>query len=246
MEAAQKAGFHYARGDLGRPDHHAGEHRLRRRRAERFDDPRQMRRHRRGHRPGGGERERQQHHRPIDRNVRLDCGPFGGGDPLRPRQQKIERQADHDVRDRPRVAGLSPADRLKPERAQRPADRAGEARDQRDAGDRRSRVAAVDAAQRAERRIVEAEAHADAEQQPGRRHHPERGRCAKQREPRRENDVGGAENLPSADAIDLPPDPRAEQSGNHQRSRERGEEPVARDPEVARDRIGQDGRQIVA
>ena len=136
MEAAQKAGFQYPGGDLGRPDHHAGEYRLRRCRAERFDDPRQMRRHRRSHRPGGGERERQHHHRSIDRNVRLDCGPFGGGDPLRPRQQQIERQADHDVRDRPGVAGLSPADRLEPQRAQRPADGAGEAGDQRDAGDR--------------------------------------------------------------------------------------------------------------
>ena len=55
----------------------------------------------------------------------------------------------------------------------------------------------------------------------------DRGRCAEQGEPRGENDVRGAEHLPSADAVDLAPDPRAEQSGDHQRRRERREEPVA-------------------
>ena len=66
------------------------------------------------------------------------------------------------------------------------------------------------------------------------------------REPRRKNDVRNAEHLPSTDAVDLTSDARTKQSGDHQRRRERREEPVARNPEIARDRIGQDRRQIVA
>lgn len=54
------------------------------------------------------------------------------------------------------------------------------------------------------------------------------------------------EDLSSSDAVDLAPHVRAKQSGYHQRCGECREEPVAGNPEIVRDRIGQDGRQIVA
>jgi hypothetical protein len=50
----------------------------------------------------------------------------------------------------------------------------------------------------------------------------------------------------AADPIDLPSDAWPEQSGDHQRSGECREKPVARNPKVVRDRIGENGRQIVA
>ena len=56
---------------------------------------------------------------------------------------------------------------LQPQRGQRPADRAGKTRDQRDAGDRAARLVAIDAPQRGEGGVVQAKSHADAEQQPG-------------------------------------------------------------------------------
>jgi len=46
--------------------------------------------------------------------------------------------------------------------------------------------------------------------------------------------------------INLPADARTEQSGNHQRRGECGEEPVARNAEIVRDGIRKDRRQVVA
>src|SRR2546430_1140827 len=91
----------------------------------------------------------------------------------------------------------------------------------------RGRCAAI-----AEGSVVEAEPHADAQQQPRHRPSPDRGRCAEQRETTRENEIGDAKNLPPPDAVDLPPDARAQQSRDHERGREGREEPVAGNPEV--------------
>ena len=44
----------------------------------------------------------------------------------------------------------------------------------------------------------------------------------------------------------LAPDARPQHPGDHERSREGCEKPVAGDPKVMRDRVGQNGRQIVA
>ena len=191
VEPAEKTGFENAGADLRRPDHHAGENGLRRCGAKCFHDPRQVRRHRRRHRPGGGEGEREHHHGAVDRDVRLGCLGFQGDDPIRAWQRQIERQADQDVRQRPGVACLAPSDHFKPERAQRPADRAGEAGDQRDAGDRAARILSVDAAERSERGVVKAEAHADTEQQPRSHHQPDRCRRAQESQAGREHDIGG-------------------------------------------------------
>src|ERR1700728_1362352 len=67
------------------------------------------------------------------------------------------------------------------------------------------RVAPVDAPQRTEGGVVEAKAHADAEQQPGRRQRPDRRRRAEQREARRQKQIGGAEHrLPPTRSICRP------------------------------------------
>jgi len=59
----------------------------------------------------------------------------------------------------PAELGIQPA-------ADRPAHRTGEAGKQGDAGDRATRVAAVDAGKRGEGRLVKAQRHADADHQP--------------------------------------------------------------------------------
>ena len=84
MKTFEKARFHDTGANLGGSDHHAGKHRLRGRCSESFDDPRQMGGHGRCHRPGRRESERQQNHRPIDRNMRFDDRPFGSGSLSRP------------------------------------------------------------------------------------------------------------------------------------------------------------------
>ncbi len=122
----------------------------------------------------------------------------------------------------------------------------GKARDQRDAGDRGARGLAIDAPERAERRVVEAISHADAEQQPGCDQDRNRVGDAEQREPGRERQVGDRQHRPAADQVDLAADARAEHGRNHQRRREGGKDPVRGNPEVVRDRIGEDRRQIIA
>ena len=69
------------------------------------------------------------------------------------------------------------------ERAGRPADRAGEAGDKRDAGNGIARVAAVQAGRGGKGRLVEAEAHADADDRPGERQPAELDREGKATRP---------------------------------------------------------------
>ena len=69
---------------------------------------------------------------------------------------------------------------------------------------------------------------------------------AEQREPRGQRQIGDRQHRAAADQIDLPADARAEQGGDHQRGGERGKNPVRGNAEIARDRIGQDRRQIIA
>ena len=206
-----------------------------------------MRGHRAGDAPGRGEGKRQQDHGAVERNVRLD----GGGNrrlcTRNGRQhQPVDRQADQDMRRRPRKAGVAPADRLQPPRGQRPSHRRGEACDQGDAGDRAPRRVAIDAAERAEGGVVEARAHADAEQEPGGEQHRYRIGEAEQRQPRGQHEVGKRQHGPAADQIDLPADARPEHGRDDQRRREGGKDPVRGDAEIARDRIGEDRRQVIA
>ena len=134
-----------------------------------------MRRHRAGDAPGRRKGERQQDHGSIDRDVRLDGGRDGRLGALhRGQHEKIDRQADQDMRRRPGKAGVAPADAFQSPGRQRPADGRGKTRDQRDAGDRAARGVAIDASQRAEGGVVQAKSHADAEQKPGDHQHRDR------------------------------------------------------------------------
>ena len=127
-----------------------------------------MRRHGAGDAPGGGKRERQQDHGPIDRNVRFDRRFRRRFRPLYRRQhQEVDRQANQHMRGRPSKAGVAPTDALQSPGRQRPSDCGGKTRDQGNAGDRATRGIAVDTAKRAKGRVVKAKSHADAEQQPG-------------------------------------------------------------------------------
>ena len=150
------------------------------------------------------------------------------------------------MRGRPGKAGLAPADGLQAKRRQRPADRRSKTRNERDAGDRAARGLAIDAPERAEGGIIEAIAHADAEQEPGQHQHPDRLREAEQHEPARKHQIGDRQHRPAADAVDLAADARPEQAGDHQRRRIGAENPVRGDAEIVRDRIGDQRRQIDA
>jgi len=66
-------------------------------------------------------------------------------------------------------AGAAPSGVLDHEGAERPADRAGKAAEQREAGDRPARFAAIEPAERGEHCVIEAAAHAETEHDP-RRH----------------------------------------------------------------------------
>ena len=84
------------------------------------------------------------------------------------------------------------------------------------------------------------------EQQPG--CEPELGSNAvrpSKASPRPASDIGNRQHRPAADQIDLPADPRTKHRRDHQRGGERGKDPVRGNAEIARDRIGQDRRQIV-
>ncbi len=72
MVAAEKARLEDPAGYLSRADQRTGEHRLRGGRAGRLHDAWQMRGHRAGDGPRGGECERQYDHGAIDRDMRLD------------------------------------------------------------------------------------------------------------------------------------------------------------------------------
>ena len=109
----------------------------------------------------------------------------------------------------------------------------------------RARRVAIDAPERGKGRIVEARAHADAEQEPRDDEQGDRRGEAEQHEARRQHQIGHRQHGPAADEIDLAADARPEQGGDHQRRREGAEYPVRGDAEIARDRVGQDGRQIM-
>ena len=206
-----------------------------------------MRGHRAGDGPGAGKGERQQDHRSVDRDVRLDGIRDRGLGALDSRQhEEIQRQAEQDMRRRPGKAGVAPADGLQPERGERPAHGGRKTREQRDAGDRAPRALAIDAAERAEGGIVKAHPHADAEQEPGDDQHRNRISQSKQGESCRQRQIGDAKHRAAADEIDLPADARADKGRYHQRGGEGTKDPVRGNAEVAPDRIGQNRRHVIA
>ena len=193
MEPAEEPRFQQPRRDLRRADHRPRGDGLRRGGARRFEQSRQVHRHRRRDDPGGSEGEAQQPHVAVHGDMRFRMlGAVGRGwrrVGLRD-QETVERETQDDVRRRPGKAGVAPADRLQAPLGQRPADGAGKSRDQRDPGDRLARLVAVDTAERGEGGVVQAEPHADAEDQPRRPHHLDRVRHGQHDQSRGDDDVG--------------------------------------------------------
>jgi len=134
--------------------------------------------------------------------------------------------------------GIAPADRLKAPSRERPSNRARKSRKQCNAGDRLARIVAVDPPQRAERRVVKAAPHADAEQDPGDDQYRDRGADTKQSQSGGQRQIGRGQHRPAAEVIDLAPDARTDDRRDHQRGGKGGKDPVRGDAEVTRDRIG--------
>ena len=129
---------------------------------------------------------------------------------------------------------------------ERPADRAGEAGDQRDAGDGVARVAAVHPHQRREGRFVQAAAHADADHEPG-RDQARSGRCARcrARQAGGEDEVGADQDRPAAAAVDGVPAYGPSSAETSSASENAAKTVGTDDAEVARHRRGEHRRQVV-
>ena len=149
MMPAQHESLDHPGRHLGRSDQRAGGDRLQRRGARGFENARQMRGHGPSDAPGGGKRDRQQHHRTIDRDLRSAASAVFTRAALDPRdRQQIERQADHELRRPPRRRQVSRQPRCSEARSAvsgQPTWR--QAGHQGDAGDRLARGAAVDASE---------------------------------------------------------------------------------------------------
>ena len=100
----------------------------------------------------------------------------------------------------------------------------------------------------AERRVVETQSHADAEQQPGGPTWPTASSMHRAAPaPSARTTFEMQKHLSAADPIDLATDPRSEQGRRSQATAENAaKNQLLEIPEVVRDRIGQDGRQVVA
>ena len=121
-----------------------------------------MRRHRAGDAPGRRKGERPQDHGPVDYDVRFcRCRDRRLRARHRGQHEEIQRQPDQDMRESPGEAGVAPANAFEAKSRQRPSDRRGKARNQRDAGDRAARRVAMDASERAEGCVVEAKSHSE-------------------------------------------------------------------------------------
>src|SRR6185437_6404752 len=126
-----------------------------------------------------------------------------------------------------------------------PADGAGEAGEERYAGDRVARRATVKPGDGGEGRFIEAEAHADADDGPGRRQ-PDDAGCLRQKgEAAGEGEIGRRQHIAAAVPVDHPARQWAEQARQQQRGREGAEEPRVRQVQLGRDRIGEDRRQVI-
>jgi hypothetical protein len=215
----------------------------------RLQQARQVRGHRRADEPRRRERDGEEDGGTLRRLLRRRCRSGRGRrrDRRRPgtRQREVERDADDEMERGPAEAGAAPAEVRLEQRRERPADRAREAGDQRDAGDRAARAGAVEPDQRRERGFVEAAAHADAEHRPGEKEAPRSLRKRERGQPDREDEVGAGEDEAPAPAIDRAADVRTERGRDEQRDRECREHGRWCDAEVARDRRRQHRRQVV-
>ena len=114
----------------------------------------------------------------------------------------LQRQRNDQVQRRIDQAGAAPAEILRQKRAERPAHRRGKAAEQRQIGDRRPRVPAVELAERGEHRVVEPGAHAAAEHDPAEQIHRQIWRKPDAQKPRGIHQRRGGEHRPAAVPVD--------------------------------------------
>lgn len=156
----------------------------------------------------------------------------------------MKRQAEQKVDRGVAKARDAPSFMLNEEGAERPADRAGEAAEKRQVGDRAARALSIEAAERGEAGIVKAARHAQSHEQPGRqvkriggggRHQQMRGR-QKQRT--------RGKHRPAAVTLDQPPGDRRDQARKQKPAGEPGNDRRQRPARVGGDRRGEHGWQI--
>ena len=208
VEAAQQAQLDDPRHNLRRPDEHTGGDRRPLAGTGRFEQARQLRRHRAGDEGGRGEIEGEDRHRAARRFAPGGVAHLMPGGRQRRRRrndQPVQRHRHEKVEGSPDQAGLAPAERMFEPRRERPADRAGKAGDQGDAGDRGARLTAIEPRQRGKGRVVETDRHADPEHQPGEGEAPHPLRETEKREPRGNRRTGKREHgAPAMSSISRP------------------------------------------
>jgi hypothetical protein len=139
-----------------------------------------------------------------------------------------------------------PAELCVEKRRERPSDRAGEAGNQGDTGDRSARRPAVEPGEGGESRIIKAHRHTDAERRPGQSQSEKSLRDTEQDEPRRQDQIRERQHAATAAIVDRTADGRPQHRRQQQRTREQAEHSRARHTETVRDRISQDRRQVIA
>jgi hypothetical protein len=103
-----------------------------------------------------------------------------------------------------------PAESCVEKRRERPSDRAGEAGNQGDAGDRSARGTAVEPGKGGERRVIKSHGHADAERGPGQSQGEKSLRDTEQDVPHRQHQIGQRQHAAATAIIDRAADGRAQ------------------------------------
>ena len=160
-------------------------------------------------------------------------------------QQSIQRQAQQQMQRCPGEAGAAPADVRFQEGGQRPAHRARESRDERDASDGAARVLAVEPNECCERGLVQTAAHADAKHDPGTEQTDRPLRESQCCQAECKHEAGAHQNRSATPTVDGAAGPRAEQRRHDERDRERREDRRHRDTEVSGHRRRQHRWQVV-
>lgn len=250
MQAAQQPELQQPPGHLGRPHQGAGQQHGGRRGAGHVQQTRQVSGHGGADEPGHREHPTQQRGGEDGRRGGLRHRGRHGARAWRdgcvgPRQPGIERQADDQVQAGPGPAGTAPAQRMLQRRRQRPADGAGKAGDEGDAGDGTARLMAVEPHQRGERGFVEPAAHRHTHDQPGREQADRPAGQGHQRQAEGKQRAGGHQHRPTAPAVDAPAGVRPHDGRHDQGRREGGEDGGLAHAQLRRHRPRQHGGQVV-
>jgi hypothetical protein len=159
--------------------------------------------------------------------------------------QQIQRQHHGDVDGGIGEAGPAPAGMVHQPGAERPADRAGKAADQRDMGDGGAGAFAEQPAQRGEGRIVQAGAHADAHDRPAQQVKRQIGRGTQHHQPGGQQQRAGGQYHAAAARLDQPSDARRHQARDQEAERQAADHPGERPSGIRDNRPRQHGDQVV-